>query len=184
MCSGYIESPTAIQLAIDRKKESIIVQGTGSPTEQQQFDNEWIKFMSNLAKNESAKDVVDYIDSLVWTTRQKKTIMAYAKVMMGRGLSTTFFTGYTDYRMLYDDKALVDCDLPLGMTRFDVTPEFNLLIGMINLHFGIESRRSKGGFFTKRIGAQRQEIIHEEHTREKMGFADRIKNKFGMGSEY
>ena len=149
-----------------------------------QFDNEWIKFMSNLAKNETLQDIVDYIESVYWTDRQKKTIMAYAKVVLGRNLSTTYFRNYTDYRMLYDDKALIDCSLTIGMTCFDITPEFNILIGMVNLHFGIESRKSIGALFLKRIGTQRHEIEHEERLRAKEpGFKDKIKSKFGFGAD-
>lgn len=147
-----------------------------------QYDNEWIKFVNKLSKNQSIREIAEYIEETQWTDRQKKTIMAYAKVVLGDGLSTTYFVNYTDYMMCYDDKALIDCDLPLGMTRFDITPEFNLLIGLINLHFGIETRKSKGGFIIKRIATQRHEIMHEESVRNRGdGFKERIKNKFGFG---
>lgn len=148
----------------------------------QQYDNEWIKFVHKLSKNQSIKDIAEYIESIQWTDRQKKTIMAYAKVVLGDGLSTTYFQNYTDYLMCYDDKALIDCDLALGMTVFDVTPEFNILIGLINLHFGIETRKSKGGFILKRLATQRHEILHEESTRNKgRDFKEAMKSKLGFG---
>ena len=146
------------------------------------FDNEWVKYMCQLAENKSIKDIVDYINSVSWTDRQKKTIMSYSRIVLGNGLSTTYFMNNLDYRMLYDDKALVDCDLMLGMTRFDVTPELNILLGLINLHFGVESRKSKGGMFLKRIGAQRHEIVQEERARDKnIGFREKITSKLGFG---
>jgi len=146
------------------------------------WDNEWIRFMSELAKNESVQDILNYIGAVEWTDRQKKTIMAYARIVLGKGLSTTYFGNQRDYRMLYDDKALIDCDLPLGMTRFDITPEFNILLGLISLHFGIESRKSRGALFLKRIGTQRHEIEHEERTKEKQGLKDKITG--ALGDEY
>ena len=145
----------------------------------QSYDNEWIKFIKEIAKNQSRKDIVDYIEKNRWTDRQKTTIMAYAKVLLGDGLSTTYITDQRDYMMLFDDKALIDCDLTLGMTTFDLTPEFNILIGLINIHFGIEARKSKGGMFLKRIGTQRHEVIQEERIRETPGFKERIQEKVG-----
>jgi hypothetical protein len=146
------------------------------------FDNEWVKYMCQLSENKSIKDIVEYINSVSWTDRQKKTIMSYSRIVLGNGLSTTYFMNQLDYRMLYDDKALIDCDLMLGMTRFDVTPELNILLGLINLHFGVESRKSKGGMFLKRIGAQRHEIVQEERQRDKtIGFREKVASKLGYG---
>jgi len=141
----------------------------------QEFDNEMIKFLRELAKNESVKDIVAFIEANDWTDRQKSTIMHYAKIVLGRNLSTTFITSNVDYLMLKDDKALIDCDIPLGMTTYDMTPEFNILMGMVRLHFNIESRKSKGGKFLNSIGKQTHQIIHEEQTREKgTGFKEKI----------
>jgi len=145
------------------------------------FDNEFIKFIKQLAENKSTKDIVNYINSIEWTDRQKRTIMAYAKIVLGDGLSTTYIGNPRDYRMLYDDKALIDCDLPLGMTRFDITPEFNILLGLISLHFGLESRKSRGALFLRRVGTQSHEIIHEEKSRLKpSGIKEKIS---GLTSE-
>lgn len=149
----------------------------------EQYDNEWVKFMSQLSKNRSVKDIADYINSVHWSRRQKKTIMSYSQVILGDIFATTNFQNTTDYRMLYDDKALVDCDLTVGLTRFDLTPEWNILIGMINIHFGAVSRMSKGGWFVSRIGAQRHEIIQEEKKRDNTpGYKEKINSSIFGGS--
>lgn len=145
------------------------------------FDNEWVRFMSELAKNKSVKDIVEYINSVHWSRRQQKTIMSYARVILGDVFSTTKFEDPRDYRMLYDDKALIDCDLTVGLTRFDLTPEWNILLGMINIHFGAAARMSKNGWFVGRIGAQKHEIYQEERTRENIGMKDKIKDGLGLG---
>lgn len=145
---------------------------------QYNYDNEWIKFLAKLAENDSIKDIVNFIEATKWTDRQRFKIMAYCRVMLGRGLSTTYITGMNDYRRLYDDFTLTDCNLLLGMTRFDITPEFNLLIDMVHLHFGIESRRSKGGHFVERLGTQRTEFVHEELHRDAGGFKQKVAGIF------
>lgn len=140
----------------------------------QQYDNEWIKFLKDLAENTSVKDILEYINANKWTERQKKTIMHYSKVVLGRGLSTTFLTSNTDYLMLKDDKALIDCDIPLSMTVYDMTPEFMILMDMVRLHFNIESRKSKGAMFLKGIGKQTHRIEHEEVMKDKQGFKEKL----------
>jgi len=145
------------------------------------YDNEWVKFMSQLSKNKSVKDIADYINDVHWSRRQRKTIMAYCRIILGDGFATTKFEDPRDYRMLYDDKSLIDCDLTVGLTRFDLTPEWNILLGMINLHFGAISRMSKNGWFVGRIGAQKHEIYQEEKTREHMGMKEKINDTLGLG---
>lgn len=129
---------------------------------QEIWDNEMIRFFAELSKNESVKDIIKFITDNEWSDRQLSTIRHYVKVVLGRGLSTTFITSQTDYLMLKDDKALIDCDIPLGMTTYDMTPEFNILMGMVRLHFNIESRKSMGGKFLNSIGKHTHEFVHED----------------------
>ena len=143
--------------------------------DERDYDNEWITYISSLAKNQSTKDIADFINSVDWTDRQKNTIMHYAKIVLGDGLSTGFIDGYRGFQRMKDLKSLTDCDLTLGMTTFDITPEFNILRGMIDMHFELELSKSVNGFFVKRIGTKTHEIQHEEKTRPKeQGLKEKI----------
>lgn len=167
-----IQQPSAISqtLAENPELRQEIMQGD--------FDNEYVKFMNQLSKNESMKELVSFINSVHWSRRQKVTLMAYCRVLMGNRFSTTNFTDQRDYRMLFDDKALIDCDLTVGLTRFDLTPEWNILLGMITIHFGADARMSKAGWYVKKIGTHRHEIDQEERTREhNQGFKEKIEQK-------
>lgn len=147
------------------------------PDEPTAFDNEFLKYIVQLSKNKSIGDIVDFIKQCRWSDRQKRTIMAYTKIVLGDGLSTSFIRGNQDYQSLYDDKNLVDCDLALGLTTFDITPEFNQLLVLVNLHFGLESRKSFGAFFVNRIGTQRHEYEHSEKQiiTEKTGLREKMR---------
>lgn len=136
------------------------------PDTENNFDNEFLKYIAQLAENKSIGDIIDFIERGRWTDNQKRVIMSYAKIILGNGLSTSYLMP-NSYQNLFDNKALVDCDLSLGMTTFDLTPEFNILLGLINVHFELESNKSVGGFFVKRIGTQRHEYEHEEKLLEK-----------------
>ncbi len=145
------------------------------------YDSEWIKFLSVLSENDSLKDIVDFIKSTEWTTRQKSKIIAFSKVMLSRGISTTYITGMNDYKMLQDDYTMAECLIPLGMVVYDQTPEFNLLMQMIKMQFNVGIRRSKGGHFIERIGTQRMEVAHDTTNRNpETGFKEKLWQKLGV----
>ena len=134
------------------------------------YDNEWVKFMSDLSKNESTEDLATFIKHCEWSTRQQNTIMAYCRIILGRGLGTTFLReGTVDMYVLRDKKAIADCDLYLGLVRVDITPEFNELIDLIDAHFFLESQKSIGGFYIKRAGLQRIEVEREDKKHQGLG---------------
>lgn len=144
------------------------------------YDNEWVKFMSELSKNNSVQDLVNHINSCHWSRRQKKTLMVYCRTILANRFSTTNFKNMYAVRTFTDNKSIVDCTLDLGLTRFDLTPEWNTLLGLINLHFEAIVNMSKEGWFTERIGTQRHEIYQEEKTRERnLGYREKINNIIG-----
>ncbi len=111
---------------------------------EQMMEEKWIKFREQLSKNPSRKDILSFINDNEWTDRQKKTIMKHMNSI--DSLLTRDLKDENDLQRLNDDKAIVDCDLMSGMTNFDVTPEFNILIDFINIQFGIESRQARFKF--------------------------------------
>lgn len=144
----------------------------------QDFDNEWIKFLTKLSKNQSTEHIVDYIKSVRWTDNQKNTLMHYAKIVLGDGLLTTFITeSGNDWNKLTDDKALIDCNLTLDMTTFDITGDFIRLTRMIDMHFKLAARNSRGGFIVKRMNTHRNEIEQIERNKDVRGVVDKIKEK-------
>ena len=92
--------PEQIQTGINPELVQNIVSGDAA------YDNEWVKFMSQLSKNKSVNDIVEYINTVHWSRRQQKTIMAYSRVILGGVFATTNFQNHNDYRMLYDDKTI------------------------------------------------------------------------------
>ena len=142
------------------------------------YDNEWVKFMSDLSRNESALEIVKYIDNVKWTDNQKKTLVMYTRGSLGRGLSTSYLTGKTDYLRALDDFELIDTTLTIGLTRFDITPEFHHVIGMINAHRKLDLRRSMHAYFVGRIGTQTTEFVHEETRKNDQGFKEKVWNRF------
>ena len=152
---------------------------------QYSYDNEWIKYWARLAENPSTKTLAQFVidnDKLgEWSSRQKITMKTYTDIILTDLLSTTIFRTARDLAVMKNNKALIDCDLSLELTVFDMTPKYNIFLGMIDYLVNIASQRSTGGFFTKRMGAQRQEIMLDERHRERgTGFKDKIENRMGL----
>lgn len=142
------------------------------------FDNEWVKLMNQLSKNESLKDFVSYINSCYWSRRQKVTIIHVCKILLGNRFSTTYIDTEKEMYIMKDYKDLVLCNLPINLTRFDLTPEFSVLISMLEAHFEANLNMSKNGWYVKRVGTHSHDIMHEERLRDRQpGFKEKIESK-------
>ncbi len=140
-----------------------------------QFDNEAIKFLNELSKNESLVEFVDFIKSTQWTDRQRTAIIHHLKITLPRSLSTTYLTSLIDQEKLYDDKRLIDISLTLDLTTYDLDADWDRYKTMHELHFKLEARKSKGGKFLNQIGKQTHRIERDSTETQKQGFKEKIK---------
>jgi len=127
-----------------------------------EFDNEWVRFLSELNKDASLADLVSYLRRANLTDRAKWKIRIYITTLLDREFAVSRITDRIDHRRLMDDKNLIDADLTLGLTRFDITPEFHHIVNLIRIKFGIKVRRSIGGFERRMIPTQITETLAEE----------------------
>lgn len=175
---------TEPELYTEEQVQAIIQQEREASQQQSdtddRYDNELIKYYRKISKNQSIDHIVDFIKKVHWTDRQAEKLTKYAQVTLGDGVSTTYFQDHFDMAKFRDDKSMMDIDLPLGMTTFDVDENFVLVVDMVNYHVGVASRMSFGGMLLKQMRTQRHEFEHKETEREKnVGIGDKVKNKFG-----
>lgn len=144
------------------------------------YDNEKVKLYRVISKNQSYEHIAEFINARLWTDRQIDKLLKYARVTLGNSVATTYFRDPLDYHKFYDDKAMMDIDLPLQMTVFDVDSDFLLALDMITYDVGVESRKSIGGKLLKQMSTSTHEFEHAERAREtNTGFVDKVKSKFG-----
>lgn len=120
------------------------------------FDSEWVRFLNQLSADETTKSFADYLQIAALTRRAKYKLMIYIKTLLDREFTMSNLINRNDMDSMYLDKLLIDADLPLGLTRFDLSPEFQHIINLIRIKFGIKARRSLGGFERININTQRQ----------------------------
>jgi len=128
------------------------------------YDNEWVRFLNIISSDESLVHIAGYLRQISLTNRAKTKLTVYIQTLLDREFTVSRIRDSGDYMRVLDDKNLIDADLPLGLTRFDITPEFQHVINLIRIKFGIKIRRSLGGFERKVMATQRQETVTEERT--------------------
>jgi hypothetical protein len=119
------------------------------------FDSEWVRFLNQLSADETTKSMADYIRIAPLTRRAKYKLMIYIKTLLDREFTMSNITDQNDMVSVNLDKLLIDADLTLGLTRFDLSPEFQHIINLVRIKFGIKSRRSLYGFERINVNTQR-----------------------------
>lgn len=147
------------------------------------YDSEWVRFLNQLSNDESLITIVAYIKSVDLTIRAKNKLMVYITTLLDREFAVSRISDYEDFLRLLDKKQIVDAGLPLGLTVYDQTPEFQHIVDLIALKFDIKIRRSMGGGFERRILAtSRTENVSEERVKnigEKKSTGDKVRGLFG-----
>lgn len=126
------------------------------------YDNEWVRFVNQLSKNETLGKIAYYAKTCKFTSRAKKKIIIYCYTLLGRNLAVTFLKNEQMWNMIQGDKAVVDSTLKLGLTNFDITDNFVLIMDAISLQFTEMCDAAIGGFERKQINTTNREITREE----------------------
>lgn len=146
------------------------------------FDSEWVRFLNQLSADETTKSLSDYIRIAPLTRRAKYKLMIYIRTLLDREFTMSNIADMRDMDSVNLDKLLIDADLTLGLTRFDLSPEFQHIINLVRIKFGIKVRRSLYGF--ERINVNTQRSVQEmneggnQQTEVKRNIRDRIKDLF------
>lgn len=149
-----------------------------------QFDGEWVRFINQLSKNETLIKIAYFAANSRFTWRAKRKIISYTYGLLGRNLAVTFVRGEHDRNILYCDKAVIDSVLKLGMTNFDLTPEFEMITNMISFQFSVMVFQATGGFERRAINTQERKVSREEsfpQLTHEGGIVNMAKNKLGIG---
>lgn len=146
------------------------------------YDSEWVRFLSQLSEDESLATLVAYITKVDLSIRAKNKLIVYITTLLDREFAVSRLADYEDFLRLVDKKQILDADLPLGLTRFDQTPEFAHIIDLIDMKWSIKVRRSMRGFERGILATSRTENVTEERIKNienKKSTADKVRGLFG-----
>jgi len=126
------------------------------------FDNEFIRFLDALLKDSTTREIAEYILRSSLSITAKEKLILYAYTLLHREFAITRLRGERDLQRILIQKSLIDADLPLGLTKFDLTPEFHHIVGLITIKFQAKLLRSMDGFERIALVSQRQIVSREE----------------------
>jgi len=126
------------------------------------FDNEFVRFLDALLKDSTTREIAEYILRSSLSITAKEKLILYAYTLLHREFAITRLRGERDLQRILIQKSLIDADLPLGLTKFDLTPEFHHIVGLITIKFQAKLLRSMDGFERIALVSQRQIVSREE----------------------
>jgi len=126
------------------------------------FDNEFIRFLDALLKDSTTREIAEYILRSSLSRAAKEKLILYAYTLLHKEFAITRLRGERDLQRILIQKSLIDADLPLGLTKFDLTPEFHHIVGLITIKFQAKLLRSMDGFERIALVSQRQIVAREE----------------------
>jgi len=134
-------------------------------TDETLFDNEFVRFLDALLKDSTTREIAEYILRSSLSITAKEKLILYAYTLLHREFAITRLRGERDLQRILIQKSLIDADLPLGLTKFDLTPEFHHIVGLITIKFQAKLLRSMDGFERIALVSQRQIVAREEWMR-------------------
>jgi len=126
------------------------------------FDNEFVRFLHKLLEDTTTKEIAEYIINSSLSISAKEKLILYAYTLLHKEFAITRLRGERDLKRILLQKSLIDADLPLGLTKFDLTPEFHHIVGLITIKFQAKLLRSMDGFERIALVSQRQIVAREE----------------------
>jgi len=148
------------------------------------YDNELVKFLSKISNDEFTPHLVSYIRENRFTPRAQKKLVALLRNVLDREYAITKLDnsdGGKQFYMLRDKFQILKAEFPLGLTKYDMSPEIQWVLSNIDMKWLAKVYRSIGGFERIRIQTTRHEITPHE-TPEQIEEKEHSRRRwFGLG---
>ena len=132
-----------------------------SEVREEYYDGELVKFLNQISKDEFAPHLASYILSNKFTPRAKKKLITFMRNLLDREYAVTKLDPQDSgkqFWMLRDKLQILKAEFPLGLTKYDMSPELQWVLSSIDMKWLAKVYRSMGGFERKSIQTSRHEI--------------------------
>jgi len=140
------------------------------------FDNEFVRFLHKLLEDTTTREIAEYILNSSLSITAKEKLVLYAYTLLHKEFAITRLRGERDLKRILLQKSLIDADLPLGLTKFDLTPEFHHIVDLIAIKFQAKLLRSMDGFERIALVSQRQIVAREEMRMDEYELRQRLRS--------
>ena len=111
----------------------MIMQNEENEGEENKFDSELKQLHRWLLMDEATRDIAEYIINSSLSYEAKLKLLTYAHTLLIKEFAN--IRGERDLQRLRTRKELIEAELPLGLTRFDLRPEYHHIVNLISLRF-------------------------------------------------
>ncbi|MFA5137377.1 MAG: hypothetical protein WC489_08370 [Patescibacteria group bacterium] len=137
-----------------------------SITESPHFEDDSVKIITEVARDESLANVVYYIEHLSHMDRPAKArLIARAGCFMSKNYVFSNISDAMDLMRVVDDYEYVKKLSRIGLNTFDRNIDYLTAEGLIEAQHSIRIRRSKEALNLKMINTRRQESSMEQSVR-------------------
>jgi hypothetical protein len=148
------------------------------------YNDELVKFLSKISKDEFTPHLVSYIESNKFTPRARRKLTVFLRNLLDREYALTKLDSGDSgkqFYMLRDKLQILKAEFPLGLTKYDMNPELQWVLSSMDMKWLAKVYRAMGGFERIRIQTHRHEITPHE-TPEQIEEKEHSRRRwFGMG---
>lgn len=127
-------------------------------------DNEYINLLRDVTDPNLRKQLDHYLRYNPLTPAATHKLKVYYRGVLNMGLVGSNIRNQNDFERLMDRYLITKCELPLGLTCYDVNETFTHVINIIDLNFFNQELRSIGGFLIKRLSTQTSESVSQDNS--------------------
>lgn len=132
------------------------------PLDQPLYEDGRLQMFNDVAKDESLKTYLDYLNNSPLSSDVKARLVAQAGAFLSKNYVFSILDSERDLHMATDDMELAFMMAEIPMTRYDKNTDYLNARAILQSNIGIRLRRSKRGMFLDKINTTRSESISEE----------------------
>jgi hypothetical protein len=125
-------------------------------------DNDYINLLRDITDPNLRKQIDHYIRHNPLTPAAMHKLKIYYRGVLNMGLVASNVRNEKDFLRIQDRYLIIKCEMPLGLTCYDVNDTFGHVVNIIDLNFFNQELRAIGGFHMKRIATTTSESVQHD----------------------
>lgn len=125
-------------------------------------DNDYINLLRDITDPNLRKQIDHFIKHNPLTPAAIHKLKIYYRGVLNMGLVASNVRNEKDFLRIQDRYLIIKCEMPLGLTCYDVNDTFGHVVNIIDLNFFNQELRAIGGFHMKRIATTTSESIQHD----------------------
>jgi hypothetical protein len=127
-------------------------------------DNDYINLLRDITDPNLRKQIDHYLKHNPLTPAALHKLKIYYRGTLNMGLVASNLRNEKDFKRIEDRYLIIKCEMPLGLTCYDVNDTYGHIVNLIDLNFLNQELRAVGGFHMKRIATTTSENVQHDQS--------------------